>query len=161
MVDDVTETAAKPPRNRWRLAFFGLLALNLAMMGMVAGAVMRDGGPRERMIKDLAFGPFTEALSPEDRKELRQGFLAKLPDFRADRLAMRADALVLLGALRAEPYDPAALRAALDQVQGRMQARVAVGRDLLLERIDAMDPAGRQAFADRLEEGLRHGRKAD
>jgi uncharacterized membrane protein len=157
MVDGVTEPVGKPPRNRWRLAFFTLLAVNLGVMGLMAGAVMRDGGPRERMIKDLAFGPFTEALSEEDRGALRRGFLEKLPDFRADRMAMRADALALIGVLRADPYDPAALRAALDQVQGRMQARVAVGRDLLLDRIDAMDVASRQAFADRLEAGLRHG----
>ncbi|GHC54519.1 periplasmic heavy metal sensor [Neogemmobacter tilapiae] len=157
MSEQSVDPVAKPPRNRWRMAFFTLLAVNLGVMGLMAGAVMRDGGPRERMIKDLAFGPFTEALSEEDRKELRQGFLRKLPDFRADRMAMRADALALIGVLRADPYDPAALRAALDQVQGRMQSRVAVGRDLLLERIDAMDVAARQAFADRLEAGLRHG----
>ena len=159
MVDVETKPVTPAPRNRWRMAFLVLAALNLAILGLVAGAALRDGGPRDRMVRDLAFGPFTEALSPEDRKALRQGFLQKMPDFRADRMAMRADALALLGALRAEPYDPAALRAALDQVQGRMQARVGLGRDLLLERIDAMDPAARAAFADRLEQGLRKGPK--
>ncbi len=157
MSEQSVDPNVKTPRNRWRLAFFTLLAVNLAAMGLMAGAVMRDGGPRERMIKDLAFGPFTQALSEEDRSALRRGFLEKLPDFRADRMAMRADALALIGVLRVEPYDPAALRKALDQVQGRMQARVAVGRALLLERIDAMEPLARQAFADRLEEGLRRG----
>lgn len=152
----VSPVVEKTGRNRWRLAFFSLLAVNLAVMGLVAGAVMRDGGPRERLVKDLAFGPFTEALAPEDRKALREGFLQRMPDLRSERQAMRQDAQAMLAALRMEPYDPAALRAALDQMQGRMQSRVAVGRDLLLERIDAMDAAARRDFADRLEQGMRH-----
>ena len=45
-----------------RIALGISVALNLLVVGLVAGAVLRDGGPRERMVRDLDFGPFTEAL---------------------------------------------------------------------------------------------------
>lgn len=145
------------PGKGLRIALGLSLALNLLVAGLVAGAVLRDGGPRERMVRDLDFGPFTEALSPNDRDELRRDFVQRAPDLRGMRQAMQADLETFLAALRTEPFDPAALAQVLASQQGRMARRVELGQELLLDRLTAMDPAERAAFADRLERRLRRG----
>ena len=89
------------------------VALNLAVAGMVLGAFLSDDGPRRGMPRDLGFGPFTEALSPEDRRALRRAFMDMAPDFHSAHTAARAEFDTLLATLRATPLDPAALTTAL------------------------------------------------
>ncbi len=73
---------------------------------------------------------------------------------------MRADFDTLLTALRADPFDPAALDAALETIAERNADLLETGRGLVAERLKAMDAAARADFADRLEKGLRRmGRK--
>ena len=62
-----------------RIALGISVALNLLVVGLVAGALLRDGDPRARMVRDLDFGPFTEALSPRDREALRRSFVERAP----------------------------------------------------------------------------------
>jgi len=140
-----------------RIALGISLALNLLVVGLVAGAVLRDGGPRDRMVRDLDFGPFTEALSPEDRDALRRAFIDRAPDLRGARQEMRTDLEAFLAALRAEPFDPSALTQVMENQQGRLSRRIELGQDLLVERLAAMDGRERGAFADRLERRLRRG----
>ena len=140
-----------------RIALGVSVALNLLVVGLVAGAILRDGGPRDRMVRDLDLGPFTEALSQADRAAIRREFVARVPDLREARRAMRAEFGDLLGVLRAEPFDPDAMRAVMAGQRARMQERLDLGQDLLLERLTAMTPEARQGFADRLEERLRRG----
>ena len=56
----------------------------------------------------------------------------------------------LLVALRAEPFDLAAVNAAMSAIVARNAERLTKGQDLLAARIKAMSPADRLAFADRL-----------
>lgn len=140
-----------------RIALGLSVALNLLVAGVVAGAFLRDGGPRDRMVRDLDLGPFTEALSQADRAAIRRDFVARMPAMGEARRAMRAEFGALLQLLRAEPFDPDAVRQVLAGYRARMQERVDLGQDLLLERLAAMTPAARQAFADRLEDRLRRG----
>ncbi len=131
------------------------VALNLAVAGLALGAWLKEGPPRERMSRDLSFGPFGEALSPEDRRALRRAFMDRSPTFRESRTEARAEFASLLAALRASPFDPAALQSALDAVETRMADRLELGRDLIAARLTQMSDAERRAFADRLEKGLR------
>lgn len=140
-----------------RIALGVSVAVNLLILGLVAGALLRDGGPRERLVRDLDFGPFTEALSPEDRDALRRAYVARSPDLGGMRQEMRTDLEAFLAALRAEPFDPAALVRVMENQQGRMARRIELGQDLLLERLTAMDGREREAFAERLERRLRRG----
>lgn len=131
------------------------LTLNLAVLGIVAGALLRDHDERRPMpVRDLGFGAFDDALSPDDRRELRRAFMDEGPDFRGARRAMRQDFAAILTALRADPFDPAALQTVLDRQNARGAEMLAFGQKLLSERVAAMDPAARLAFADRLEESL-------
>ncbi len=140
-----------------RIALAASVALNLLVAGVVAGAVLREGGPHGRMTGAVDFGPFTDALSREDRDALRAAFLDRMPQMRDMRREMLAEFGAVLGALRAEPFDPAALRGVMEAQSDRMGARLRIGQDLLLERLTHMTPGARAAFADRLEERLRHG----
>jgi uncharacterized membrane protein len=154
--------AATPPSGRWvRIALVISLAINLGIAGIVAGAMFRDGGPMHdgRMTRDLGFGPFTEALSKEDRAELRRAFFAKLPEMRDGRRAMREDIGGFLAQLRATPFDAAALRAAFDRQNQRNVARLELGQQLIFDLLVGMTDEAREAFASRLEQSLAKGPK--
>lgn len=156
----MTETTSPPakPGRGLKIALALSLALNLSIAGLVAGAWLSDHGPRSDRrspSRDLAFGPVTDALSPEDRRALRREFLARAPEFRAARQEARAELATLLAALRAEPFDPAALSTALAAIQTRNSDRLEIGRTLIETRLLSMDAADRRAFADRLDAALR------
>ena len=150
------------PRKTGRGLRIGLAssgARKLAVVGVVAGAFLRDGPPRGG--RDFGLGPLSEALSREDRRALREAFVERHPGLRADRQAMRADVEALLAALRAEPFDAMAMQAALRAIADRNGALLATGQELLAERIAAMTPQDRAAFADRLDRKLPRVRQGD
>lgn len=151
-----TASQARTPRGV-RIVLAISLALNLGVAGLVAGAFIADGGPRDRMVRDLDFGPFTEALTREDREKLRDEFLRVAPDLRDMKQAMKQDFTAVMAAVRAEPFDPAKLQAAVDALGERTTSRIAIGQKLLVDRLAAMTPEARADFADRLEKRLRHG----
>jgi hypothetical protein len=96
----MSETSVVKPQSRaLRIALAVSVALNLAVVGLFAGMALHHGGfgPDRDGVRDLGFGPFTEALSREDRAALRQAFLAKAPDLRQARREMMADQRDLLG----------------------------------------------------------------
>lgn len=143
-----------------RIALAISVALNLAVAGVVAGAAMKhrpDGG-RMEMGRELGFGAFSEALSRDDRRALREALLAKAPDLRDNRRQRGQDAQALLAALRADPFAPEALAAIMDSQQQRMESQLQLGQDLLREFLISMTPEARAAFAGRLEERLRPDR---
>lgn len=137
-----------------KIALAVSVALNLAVAGVVAGAWMKDG-PSRGMPRDLSFGPFSEALGPEDRRALRKALADRAPGFREARAAAQAEFAALLAALRASPFDPAAVQSALAAIEARNAGRLELGRSLIEARITQMSEADRLAFADRLEDGLR------
>jgi uncharacterized membrane protein len=163
MTDPVTPTvapasAAPAPSGRGlKIALAVSVALNLAVAGLVAGAWMKDG-PSRGMPRDLSFGPFSEALSQEDRRALRKALADRAPGFREARVAAQAEFAALLAALRASPFDPAAMQSALAAIEARNAGRLELGRSLIEARITQMSDADRLAFADRLENGLRRRR---
>lgn len=139
---------------RWiRVALALSLALNLLVVGISVGAMLR-GGPAPGG-RDFGLGPLSEALSREDRKALRAAFLHRHPDIRAERRAIRAQFDDLLAVLRADPFDPVALDAALEAIAQRNSDLLDTGRGLVAERLKAMDTEDRANFADRLERNLR------
>lgn len=155
MTDPVPPTPSPGPApGRWiRVALALSLALNLLVVGIAVGAMLRDGpAPGGR---DFGLGPLSEALSREDRKALRAAFLDRHPDIRAERRAMRAQFDDLLAVLRADPFDPTALDAALEAIARRNADLLDTGRGLVAERLKAMDAGDRADFADRLERNLR------
>lgn len=137
------------------------LGLNLLIAGAVVGAKM--SGFRSDRVDDkgerlgFSVGPYGRALTKEDRREMRKAFVKRAPELRQDRRAMRGFGQDLVAALRQQPFDGDAITTILTkqlELAGDMQA---VGKDVLAERISAMTPEARLAFADRLEMMLKRG----
>lgn len=145
--------ATRPAGNRGlRIALAVSVALNLAVLGTFAGAMLGPDGPRShRNPADLGFGFYTEALLPEDRAELRRRFIASRPQIVEQRRAMRLDLDAVLVALRAEPFDPAFLDTALKAQTERLESRLVIGQTLLRDFLVDLPADARRAFADRLE----------
>ncbi len=141
-----------PPGRGLKIALVVSVALNLLVAGMIGGAFLRGGPDR-----DLGFGPFAEALTEDDHRALRQEFMARAPDMREMRRSQRAAMRDLLSALRAEPFDPAALEMAMAAAASRMGDRLRIGQEILVRHLAAMSPADRAAFADRLEAAAARG----
>ena len=149
----MTEPLARTKTATWIKVLLAVsLALNLAVAGLAVGAWMR-GGPKG-MPRDLSFGPFSEALSTDDRRAMRRELMVRAPEFRAGRDAAQAEFATLVEALRAQPLDPGALDAALAAIETRNADRLEMGRSLIEARLIEMSDAERQAFADRLEAKL-------
>ena len=153
----VPPEASVPATSRGvKIALAVSVALNLAVAGLAAGAFLRDG-PHRGMPRDMSFGPFSEALDDADRKSIRQALMERMGEFREQRQAAKAEFEALLVALRADPFDPAAMQAALSAIEARNSQRLELGRSLIEARLTEMSPEARKAFADRLEKALRRG----
>ncbi|MFN4193901.1 MAG: periplasmic heavy metal sensor [Tabrizicola sp.] len=147
--------AAGAAGSRWlKLALAVSVALNLGVAGLVLGAWLGDGS-RKGMPRDLSFGPFSEALSDQDRRALRRDLMGRLGEFRTSREAARAEFAGLLAALRADPFDAEGLKSALAAIETRNAERLEMGRSLIEKRLVEMTVEERRAFADRLERGFR------
>lgn len=137
-----------------RLALAISVALNLAVAGLIAGAALQNGGMfggRGDGARELGFGPFTEALSKDDRRDLREALFAKAPELRNARRQNREDTRNLLAALRAEPFDPAGLTAVMEAQKRRMTGQLELGQTLIRDFMIGLSPAARREFADRLD----------
>ena len=135
------------------------LAANLAVAGFVLGMALDGGrhGPHG-MGRDMAFGPFTRALAPADRRALSDSLLEKAPRL-GDLLGQMAADLASGSAdegwrevhpLLAEPFDPAALDAAFAAHSTRVAANMALGQGTLRDFLIGMDAEKRIDFANRL-----------
>jgi len=135
-----------------RIALAVSVALNLAVVGVIGGAMLRSDGPRGHdMPRDLGFGFFSEALTPENRADLRKRLIPAVPGFVQDRRKMRQDLTAILVALRADPFDAAALDLAMQAQIARLRSRLDVGQEVLLDFLSDLSASERLAFADRLE----------
>lgn len=128
------------------------LAMNLLVAGLAFGSWLRhSAGPPPAAERRLGFGEWAAGLNREDHRALRQAFDARGMDFRAARAAEMADRRELLAALRAEPFDPAAMFEVTDRITRRATERMHLGNTLIREHVIAMSDDRRRSFADRLE----------
>lgn len=146
-----------------RVALFVSLAVNLAIAGLVAGAFLdgRRMGPPPRF--DLSLGPVGQALDEADRRAILRDLRAR-PDLRPPGpRARQAHFRDLLAVLRAEPFERGEIEALLADHRRHGAALLDAGQAALLDRIAAMSPEERAAFADRLEAEVsrNHGRGGD
>jgi len=127
------------PTRLWRIVLVTSLAMNLAVVGVVGGLLLRNagdkGGPRGF---DVGLGPIARVLDREDRRAIGEA-LRKVPGVRApSRGDNRAALVALADVLRAEPFSEAALVAALDTPSVRMQAIRSAASEALTARLVAM-----------------------
>ncbi len=140
-----------------RVLLVASLALNLLVVGTVAGVWMKRPDDRRAMARDAASALYLGALDPADRRALLSDIRSAAPPLRDRRQEMRAEVAATLAALRAEPFDADALAERIATQRGRGAERAKMGDRLLVERLARMTPAERRAYADRLEEIVRRG----
>lgn len=147
------EIDRNPPRMRpWLRVLLGVsLALNLAVAGLVVGAMIRFGGPGG-MRPPMPLGAMLyHELPRDDRRALRE----EIHGARAHRAERRrADFRELDAALRAVPFDRARVADVLAAQSARHKDLEQEMRAAWLRRVAAMSEAERAAYADRLAEAL-------
>lgn len=141
--------------NRWmKAALVVSLALNLAILMAIGGAVWRFGPPPGEADRFRAkSGPvmYVAALDRSERRAL----------FEEARERGGPQALGVIAALKAEPFDVAAFKAAIDEEVAVVDSRSAALLQGLVARVAAMDESEREAYAERIEEFARHAKKHD
>ena len=148
----VTDNATAKPKRLWRVVLVVSLALNLAVVGIIAGSIVSgrfgDGPPRSF---DLGLGPMSRALEPKERRDigrnLRENRVLRDYDLRG-----RIDGIV--AALQAEPFDEAALRALLAEQASRVANVQVKAQDAFVAVVADMTPERRAIFAETLREEL-------
>ncbi|WP_232796536.1 periplasmic heavy metal sensor [Roseovarius salinarum] len=144
-----------------RLVLAGSLALNLLVVGAVAGAVITHkpwrGHHAPRL--DGVGGPLTRALAPQDRRAIARGMRRAYHDGRPARAEIRAAFEALIADLEAGPFDADAVAAHLERQRSVLAERLAVGQELLLDRLNEMSEAERAAYAGRLRAVLAEHRR--
>ena len=148
----------KAPRMKlWlRAVLFASLALNLAVVGVVAGAIWRHGDDDNRRgaRADRVSLAYIRALSDADKRAIRDTMRAQMPD-RADRRAQVRDSFApVLGALRQDTVDRDVLAGLFQAQFTQAEEGQRLARGVMLDRLAAMPAPERRAFADRVEQEL-------
>ncbi|TMV40474.1 periplasmic heavy metal sensor, partial [Thioclava sp. BHET1] len=132
---------------------------NLAIIGIFGGLALSHGFKPPFPARDMGFGPFTGALTPADKKALFTELKTHRPELHAQRAQMRADLAQFTDTLKAAHFDAASYNAIMARLKARTVARLDLGQELLLHRLQGMSQAERAAFADRLNAELEHRRR--
>lgn len=132
------------------------LAINLAVIGVFAGAAFRKGEDRPQRDGQINYArPYIQALPREDRRAILE---AMRPSKRGeDRATRRALYQEVTDILRVETFDRQAVEAVLLKqtevtLSGQRAAQVQ-----WLNRIEEMGTQERRAYADAVEDVLKRG----
>lgn len=144
------------PSRLWRIVLVVSLALNLAVAGLIVGAVVSgrvgEGPPRSF---DLGAGPLAQALSVQERRTvgraLRQAGVLR-------DLNPRARAAQIVEVLHSEPFDPAALRAVLAALGDDLAMVQLRAHEAIVTTVAGMTPERRAALAADIAAHLAQGR---
>lgn len=136
------------------------LALNLALVGVLAGGAMRGLSRHHGSVgMQPDFRTLWRALPRDVRNNLRAQAGSAEPrgvEHRAERRRhMEARNRGIVRLLRADPFDAPALEALLGRERLDLERRLDRMRRGFVEELSAMSPAQRQQMADELEETWR------
>ena len=155
------KTSEPGPVPFWiKLTLLVSLALNLLVAGMMLGAVWRhDGEGRRGGGPGLGryATPYVAALPREDRREMFKGLRREGGHVMPDRATRNAQYAAVIQALRAVPFDAAALEGALAK-QGEMTVRMkAAAEQAWVAQVSRMSDTARAEYAEAVEAALRQG----
>jgi uncharacterized membrane protein len=145
-----------------KVVFVLSLGLNILVIGLVGGAVLRGGPPEhvrvERDISALGLRVYFRALNPAGRDQIRADLQQNRSQIKAGRGLFRAHLKSLAEALTATPYDPATVAAVLSQQANVVSENIGVGQQVLLAQIERMTEQERQDFAKALRKPVKRRR---
>ncbi|SCZ68993.1 Uncharacterized membrane protein [Epibacterium ulvae] len=148
------DSTAKSPR--WLRILLGLsLALNLAVVGVAAGAAYRfSAKDHPKTGGSQSFGRMLfRDLDRQTRQSLRRDAEGGHKDFHAKR---QAEAQALAAALKAKPFDVQAVEAVLTEQSATRQKFQDRVQDAWLAKVAEMSDEARADLAERLERGGKH-----
>lgn len=125
------------------------LALNLLVVGAIAGALISGGPPGRAAAPRAEIGALARGLDGPDRRALGRS-LRNDAEIRQARAAMRAAGASIREALVADPFDPAALEAAMRSRQDAQAALGARGAAIFAATVATLSPEARDALARRM-----------
>ncbi|MBV8792067.1 MAG: periplasmic heavy metal sensor [Pseudolabrys sp.] len=138
-------TGVRTDRSRWLL--LGSLALNLFFIGVAIAMFVRQPPPADRSIS-TRIERLAAALPEPDAVVLRgkyQANRAAVDNARADYEKSRE---VIRATLRTEPFDSAAMRAAMNTTRAARQNFDQLLQDVILAAAGDMSQAGRNRLAN-------------
>lgn len=147
----MSETETQKPvgmRRRTKVLLAASLGVNMLFIGAAGGMLFHNDRPDR--IRDAAFGPYTRALSHEDRKAIGTALREEAGHPRQNLPKIKASFEALKTALTADVYDRELVHGLIIGQQEIGMNRYKVGQRLLLERLDAMSPQERRGFAEHL-----------
>lgn len=144
-----------------KVAFIVSLALNLLVVGVIAGGMLNGKRPSPMGGYDVSLGEFGKALSRDDRTKIRDD-LRTNPNFRLPSRGTRDEAVqAFIAAVRAEPFDVTVVEGMFASQRVRGAQAMQAGQDALLKRLVEMDAEERNEFADRVEHFAGRGKPDD
>lgn len=150
-MNETTQTTTGP--RLWLRIVFGIsLALNLLVIGLVVGAVVRFGGIEGRRPPPHSMGAAMYRELPQaDRKALREASQRRTNHSMESRVA-EADAIA--AALQADPFDRGAVQVVLDEQAQHRIGWQKTAQLAWLDRVSQMSVSNRSDYADRLRDSL-------
>lgn len=149
-MSDAQNTRPAAMSRKLRILLIVSLALNLLVLGAVAGAIGNHwrGGPHSSRANTHA-APHIRALDPSDRRAIGRAIrkARKSTDASVGRIEVYTD---MAEAIRATPFNRAAVKALLDRQRQLGTARQDRAESIWLDRMEAMTASDREAYADRL-----------
>lgn len=153
----MTETGPVAPKPRaplwWRVLVGLSLTLNLLVIGLVVGVVLsrKPADDRRPFLPAAGVAPMVR-LMPPDHRDAVWSDLRKLGAAEGITRAEReAERIAVQRLIAAEPFDAAALVAALDARQTQEDGFARAGHRVLAERLEEMPQEARAEYAERLE----------
>lgn len=162
MTEPLPTPTPKPPRRRGlKIALVLSLAVNLLLIGLLAGGAMRAARLDEVAGGRPDLRALWRAMPDEARDHLRETARGSglAPHGRPDRDSRRARTVALnaalAAALRAEPFDTQGFASLLAGDRDEAARRVDAAHQVLAGQIQALSAAEREALATRFEANLR------
>ncbi|WP_114961551.1 periplasmic heavy metal sensor [Tritonibacter mobilis] len=150
---------------RWMKAVFALsLAGNLAVVGIMAGAALREDGPGHRRHKappppaaaDAIGAVMYRSFDRDERRALRDMAGGKHGDIVERRLAELND---LLEVIQSDPLDVDTLHARIEAQTRAAQAFRSTMHEVWIAELQKMTPEERAAFAEKVKDHVARFRK--
>jgi len=160
-----SDTGRSSRMPRWLKAVFALsLAANLAVVGLVAGAALREDrsgrsrhkAPPPPAAAEAIGAVMFRSLDRDSRRVLRD-----LADGQYGNIVERriAELNALLEVIRSEPLDVTVLRARIDAQTAAINEFRGAMLEVWIAELQQMSPAERAAFADKVERHVARFRK--
>ena len=135
-------------RNKWLIGGLVLsLVVNLALAGFVAGRLTRDFAPLPGLDPMVGVGRLVRFLDDDRRREVAADFRSKRREFRKTARAIRAAQREVSAAVAREPFDEAALRAALADFRERLEGAHADSHEMFVTMAARLTPEERRHLA--------------